>query len=134
MSNTPKTTRPYHCPYLSNLIDKPFPISKTSSDNEWFVLKRLKSHSTYVLQSLIIHKQINTGRCTFNHNAISISQLLIPLSGCLAMCPARYCLCKFYLFPRYVTLPTGDITTAVPVQKTSSASSNSSTATSRSST
>jgi hypothetical protein len=41
---------------------------------------------------------------------------------------------KFHLFPRYVTLPTGDTTTAVPVQKTSSALSNSSTDTRRSST
>jgi hypothetical protein len=40
----------------------------------------------------------------------------------------------FYLFPRYVMLPTGETTTAVPVQNTSSATSNSSTDTGRSST
>lgn len=39
-----------------------------------------------------------------------------------------------YLLPWYVILPTGATTTAVPVQKTSSASSNSSTGTGRSST
>jgi hypothetical protein len=39
-----------------------------------------------------------------------------------------------YLLPRYVMLPTGETTTAVPVQKTSSASSSSSAETSRSST
>lgn len=41
---------------------------------------------------------------------------------------------KCHLFPIYVTLPTGDTTTAVPVQKTSSALINSSTHTRRSST
>ena len=34
---------------------------------------------------------------------------------------------KTYLLPRKVMLPTGDTTTAVPIQKTSSALSNSST-------
>lgn len=39
-----------------------------------------------------------------------------------------------HLFPIYVTLPTGETTTAVPVQKTSSALNSSSTDTRRSST